>query len=90
MRYNPIKCTLNKFCKNDYLKAKLNKKTFNVNRIIFEGYLEANLPVVKPLGGNKPIPPLNTIFFKTYYSCHQNSTNEKKKNGKHSTKRSIQ
>jgi hypothetical protein len=54
---------LNKFCKNDYLKAKLNEITLNVNKIIFEAYLVANLHVIKLLGENKPIPPLNTKFF---------------------------
>ncbi len=63
MMYMTVKCTLNKFCKNDYLKAKLNEITLNIYKIIFEAYLVANLHVIKLLGENKPIPPLNSNFF---------------------------
>ncbi len=63
MRFISIKGSLNKFCKNDFLKAKLNKITLNVNKIIFEAYLFANIHIIRLLRQNKPIPTFNQKFF---------------------------
>lgn len=46
MGHTSIKCTLHKFCKNDYFKSKLNDITLNVNKIIFKAYHLANLYTV--------------------------------------------
>jgi hypothetical protein len=62
-RFIAIKGSLNKFCKNDFLKAKLNEITLNVNKIIFEAYLFANVHIIRLLRQNKPIPTLNQKFF---------------------------
>ena len=62
-RFIAIKGSLNKFCKNDFLKAKLNEITLNVNKIIFEAYLFANMHIIRLLRQNKPIPTLNQKFF---------------------------
>jgi hypothetical protein len=40
---------LNKFCKNDYLKSKIDELVLNVNKIIFEGYVLANLHIIRLL-----------------------------------------
>ena len=63
MKYTTIKCSLNRFCKNDYLKSKINDVILNVNKIIFEGYLLANLHVIRLLQEEKQIPRLNQKFF---------------------------
>jgi hypothetical protein len=44
-RFISIKGTLNRFCKHDFLKAKLNKITLYVNKIILEAYLLANMHI---------------------------------------------
>ncbi len=62
-RFISIKGSLNRFCKNDFLKAKLNEITLNVNKIIFEAYLFANVQIIRLLRQNKPIPTLNQKFF---------------------------
>ena len=63
LSYTSIKCSLNKFCKNNYLKSKINELVINVNKIIFEGYLLANLHIIRLLDEDKEIPPLNQKFF---------------------------
>ncbi len=63
LSYTSIKCSLNKFCKKDYLKSKINELVINVNKIIFEGYLLANLHIIWLLDEDKEIPPLNQKFF---------------------------
>ncbi len=63
MKYSTIKCLLNCFCKNDYLKSKINDVVLNVNKIIFEGYLLANLHVISLLQEEKQLPCLNQKFF---------------------------
>jgi hypothetical protein len=59
-----IKCSLNKFCKNNYLKSKINQLVHNVNKIIFEAYVLANLHIIWLLDKDKERPPLNQKFFK--------------------------
>ena len=49
LKYTSIKCSLNKFCKNDYLQSKINSLVLNVNKIIFEGYVLANLHIIQLL-----------------------------------------
>jgi hypothetical protein len=51
------------FCKNDYLKSKINELVLNVNKIIFEGYVLANLHIIRLLDEGKAVPPLNQKFF---------------------------
>jgi hypothetical protein len=63
LKYTSIKCSLNKFCKNDYLKSKINERVLNVNKIIFEGYVLANLHIFRLLDEGKEVPPLNQKFF---------------------------
>jgi hypothetical protein len=63
LKYTSIKCSLNKFCKNDYLKSKINELVLNVNKIIFEGYVLANLHIIWLLDEGKEVPPLNQKFF---------------------------
>jgi hypothetical protein len=63
LKYTSIKCSLNKFCKNDYLKSKINELVLNVNKIIFEGYVLANLHIIRLLDEGKEVPPLNQKFF---------------------------
>jgi hypothetical protein len=46
LKYTSIKCSLNKFCKNDYLKSKINELVLYVNKIIFEGYVLANMHII--------------------------------------------
>jgi hypothetical protein len=48
-RFTSKKGTLNKFCKRDFLKAKLNNITIDVHKIIFEAYLFANMHIVRLL-----------------------------------------
>jgi hypothetical protein len=63
LKYTSIKCSLNKFCKNDYLKSKINELVLNVNKIIFEGYVLANLHIIRMLDEGREVPPLNQKFF---------------------------
>jgi hypothetical protein len=63
LKYTNIKCSLNKFCKNDYLKSKINELVLNVNKIIFEGYVLANLHIIWLLDEDKEVPPLNQKVF---------------------------
>ncbi len=46
LSYTSIKCSLNKFCKNNYLKSKINELVLNVNKIIVEAYVLANLHII--------------------------------------------
>ncbi len=63
LSYTSIKCSLKKFCKNNYLKSKIKILVINVNKIIFEGYLLANLHIIRLLDEDKEIMPLNQKFF---------------------------
>jgi hypothetical protein len=63
LKYTSIKCSFNKFYKNDYLKSKINELVLNVNKIIFEGYVLFNLHISWLLDEDKEIPPLNQKFF---------------------------
>jgi hypothetical protein len=54
---------LNKFCKNDCLKPKINELVLHVNKIIFEVYVLANLHIIWLLNEDKEIPPLNQKIF---------------------------
>jgi hypothetical protein len=62
LKYTSIKCSLNKFCWNDYLKSKIIKLVLDVNKIIFEGYVLANLHIIQLLDKDKEVPPLNQKF----------------------------
>ncbi len=55
VRYSTIKCLLHQFCKNDYLKSKINEVVLNVNKIIYEGYILANLHIICLLQEDKQI-----------------------------------
>jgi hypothetical protein len=79
MRFTSIKCTLNKFCKNDYVKSKLNEVTLNVNKIIFETYLLANLYIVWLLDEGAIIPSLNQGFFQNLIALTSKLYNRKEK-----------
>jgi hypothetical protein len=57
LSYTSIKCSFNKFCKNNFLKSKINKLVLNVNKIIFEGYVLANLHIIWLLDEDKEILP---------------------------------
>jgi hypothetical protein len=63
LKYTSIKCSLNKFCKNNYLKSKINELVLNVNKIIFEGYVLANLHIIRLFDEGKEVPPLKQKFF---------------------------
>jgi hypothetical protein len=63
LKYTSIKCSLNKFCKNNYPKSKINELALNVNKIIFEGYVLANLHIIRLLDEGKEVPPLIQKFF---------------------------
>jgi hypothetical protein len=63
LKYTNIKCSLNKFCKNDYLKSNINELVLNVNKIVFEGYVLANLHIIWLLDEDKEVPPLNQKVF---------------------------
>jgi len=63
LKYTSIKCSFNKFYKNDYLKSKINELVLNVNKIIVEGYVLFNLHISRLLDDDKEIPPLNQKFF---------------------------
>ncbi len=63
LKYTSIKCSLNKFCKNDYLKSKINELVLNVNKIIFEGCVRANLHIIWLLDEGKEVPPLHQKVF---------------------------
>jgi hypothetical protein len=67
LKYTSIKCSLNKFCKNDYIKSKINELVLNVNKIIFEGYVLANLHIIRLLDEGKEVPPLNQKFFQMFW-----------------------
>jgi hypothetical protein len=67
LSYTSVKCSLNKLCKNGYLKSKINELLINVNKIIFEGYLLANLHIIWLLDKDREIPPLNQKFFKMFW-----------------------
>lgn len=63
MSYSAIKCSFNQFCKDDYLKRKLNDVVINTNKIVFEGYCLANLHILRCFHENKELPLLNQGFF---------------------------
>jgi hypothetical protein len=67
LSYTSIKCSLNKFCKNNYLKSKINELVLNVNKIIVEAYVLANLHIIWLLDEDKEIPPLNQKFFQMFW-----------------------
>ncbi len=79
MMYTTVKCTLNKFCNNDYVKSKLNDITLNVNKIIFETYLLANLHIVRLLDEGAVIPALNQGFFQNAIALTSKLYNRKEK-----------
>ncbi len=54
---------MNKFCKNNYLKSEINELVLNVNKIIFEEYVLANLHIIWLHDEGKEVPPLNQKFF---------------------------
>jgi hypothetical protein len=66
LKYTSIKCSLNKFCKNDYLKFKINELVLNVNKIIFEGYVLANLSIIWLLDEDKEVSPLHQKLFQNF------------------------
>jgi hypothetical protein len=63
MSYVAVKSSLGQFCKDDYLKTKINDVVFNSNKIIFEAYCYANLHVLECLEKRREIPLLNQSFF---------------------------
>ncbi len=64
LSYTSIKGSFNKFCKNNnYCKSKINQLVLNVNKIIFEAYVLANLHIIWLLDEDKEILPLNQKFF---------------------------
>ena len=63
MSYTTVKTSLNQFCKNDYLKSKLNDVVLNSNKVVFEAYAFANLHILRLLEEGKPLPKLNQSFF---------------------------
>lgn len=63
MSFSAIKCSLNQFCKNDYLQKKLNDVVLNANKIIFEAYCIANIHILRSLKEKKELPLLNQVFF---------------------------
>jgi hypothetical protein len=67
LHYTSIKCSLNKFCKNDYLKSKINELLLNVNKTIFERYVYANLHIIWLMDEHKEIPALTQKFFKMFW-----------------------
>jgi hypothetical protein len=48
---------------NNFLKSKINELVINVNKIIFEGYVLANLHIIWLLDEDKELLPLNQKFF---------------------------
>jgi hypothetical protein len=60
IKYTSVNCSLNKFCKNDYLKSMINKLVLHV---IFEGYVLANLHIIQLLDKDNEVLPLNQKFF---------------------------
>ena len=74
-----MKCTLNEFCKNDYVKSKLNDITLNINKIIFETYLLANLHIIRLLDEGINIPALNQGFFQNAIALTSKLYNRKEK-----------
>ena len=65
MSFSVVKVSLNKFCKDDYMKSKLNDIVINANKIMFEAYCFANMHVLKCLDEGKEIPKLNQAFFQS-------------------------
>ncbi len=66
MGYTTVKCSLNKFCKNEFLKKHLNESSLRVSKIVSECYCLANLHITRLLK-QKTIPILNQTFFN---QCH--------------------
>jgi hypothetical protein len=79
MSSTSIKCSLNKFCKNDYVKSKLNDITLNINKIIFKTFLIANLHIVQLLDEGAIIPEFNQGFFQNAIALTSKLTTEKEK-----------
>ncbi len=73
MNYTAIKCSLNQFCNNDFLKRKINDVVLNSNKIIFEAYCLANLHILR----TKEIPLLNQGFFQKCCACVSSFYNRK-------------
>lgn len=72
MAYTVVKCSLNRFCKNEFLQSRINDIVLNCNRIMFEAYCFANLHVLRLLDENKEVPKLDQTFFNRcccYVSC---------------------
>ncbi len=77
MTWDVVKCSLNHFCKNHYLKSKINDVILNMNKIIFEGHLLANLHVIPLLQEEKQVPCLNQKLFKICYSWYLGYTDDR-------------
>ncbi len=63
MGYTTVKCSLNKFCKNEFLKKHLNESSLRVSKIVSECYCFANLHIARLLEQKEKIPILNQTFF---------------------------
>lgn len=66
MSFSVVKASLKQFCKDDYMKSKLNDIVINGNKIMFEAYCFANMHVLRCLDEGNKVPQLNQAF---YQSC---------------------
>ena len=66
--FKAIKMSLNQFCNNKNLKARINDFVLNANKIMFEAYSLANIHIIRLINENKKIPKLNQSFFQ--HCCH--------------------